>query len=271
MDIRIHAISTGAVKLKTAQPRRKAGGALRILLDRSWTEWLPMYAWVVEHPEGVVVVDTGETARTSEPDYFHWAVRISVRMDVSPEQEIGPQLRDAGFDPDGVRMVVMTHLHTDHAGGLHHFPNTEILASNDEYQYARNQKLEYPSKHWPDWFSPSPIPFEPRAYGPFEESYSVTEAGDVVVVPTPGHTPHHVSVIVKTDGLSYFLAGDTSYTEEQLLERHPDAVSPKVKVAVQTMDRILRYAETEPTVYLPSHDPGSAERLRNKQTLNLAA
>ncbi len=99
----------------------------------------------------------------------------------------------------------------------------------------------------------------------------MTEAGDVVIVPTPGHTPHHCSVIVKTEGLSYFLAGDTSYAEALLLEKHPDGVSPNVEAALGTMERILRYAESEPTVYLPSHDPGSAERLREKQTLTPVA
>jgi putative intracellular protease/amidase len=34
-----------------------------VFVDRHWTEWLPICAWVVEHPEGVIVVDTGETAR----------------------------------------------------------------------------------------------------------------------------------------------------------------------------------------------------------------
>jgi glyoxylase-like metal-dependent hydrolase (beta-lactamase superfamily II) len=99
----------------------------------------------------------------------------------------------------------------------------------------------------------------------------VTEAGDVVIVPTPGHTPNHVSVIVKIEGVSYFLAGDTSYAEELLLERHPDGVSANTEIAVQTMDKILHYAEVEPTVYLPSHDPLSGERLGHRRTLVPAA
>lgn len=67
-----------------------------------------------------------------------------------------------------------------------------------------------------------------------------------------------------------FLAGDTSYSEELLRERHADGVSPDAEVATQTMDHILRYAEAEPTVYLPTHDPRSAERLKHRQPLILA-
>ena len=59
-----------------------------------------------------------------------------MRERVEPEQEIGPQLERLGIRPGDVRWVVMTHLHTDHAGGLHHFPDNEILVSRAELEYA---------------------------------------------------------------------------------------------------------------------------------------
>ena len=86
-----------------------------------------------------------------------------------------------------------------------------------------------------------------------------------MIVLTPGHTPNHVSVIVKTPGLDYFLAGDASYTESQLLERRSDGVSTNPKVAIATTGRICDYLSSTPTVYLPSHDPASADRLRDGQ------
>ena len=221
----------------------------------------------------MIVVDTGETARTSESGYFpRWQpyFRLAVRMNVKPEEEIGPQMRALGLNPEATRKVILTHFHTDHVGGIPHFPNCDFLVSPDEYQSAQGfagMLQGYLPNHWPGWFAPSFIQFESQAFGPFEKSYSVTKAGDVVIVPTPGHTPNHVSVIVKVDGISYFLAGDTSYFEELLQERHPDGVSPDVDAAMGTMDKILRYAEAEPTVYLPSHDPLSEERFRNKRML----
>jgi glyoxylase-like metal-dependent hydrolase (beta-lactamase superfamily II) len=225
----------------------------------------------------MIVVDTGETARTSESGYFpRWQpyFRLAVRMNVSPEEEIGPQMRGSGLMPETAWKVILTHFHTDHAGGIHHFPNSEFLVSGNEYQDAQgfSGKLQgYLPHRWPERFAPRSIQFEPKAFGPFEESYAVTDAGDVVIVPTPGHTLNHVSVIVKIDGVSYFLAGDTSYSEELLLERHPDGVSPSVEVAVETMDKILRYAEAEPTIYLPCHDPLSGDRLMYKRMLTPTA
>jgi glyoxylase-like metal-dependent hydrolase (beta-lactamase superfamily II) len=149
--------------------------------------------------------------------------------------EIGPQLEKVRIDLKKIRTVILTQFHTDHVGGLHHFPESEILGADDVYKNAQGftGKLQGDLPHrWPEWFAPSPIPFEDVSVGPFEQSYPVTEAGDVLVVPTPGHTPGHVSVIVKADGISYFLAGDTSYTEELLLAREPDGVSPNSSATI---------------------------------------
>lgn len=275
MQTVIHPIRTGSVRIKTAQ-RERHGGLVGTLLDSEWTEWLPIYAWVIDHPEGAIVVDTGETARSSEPGYFppwHPYYRFAVRMDVECEQEIGPQLAALGIRPETVPTVIMTHLHTDHAGGLHHFPASEIWVAQGEHRAAQGlggRIQGYLPHRWPAWFAPKPIPFQAQAIGPFQQHYAVTKAGDVVVVPTPGHTPHHISVIVRGDDVDYLLAGDTSYTEELLLARTPDGVSPKPAVTLATMSAILDYAKTRSLVYLPSHDPQSAARLEKRQVLPLS-
>ena len=90
-----------------------------------------------------------------------------------------------------------------------------------------------------------------------------TSRGDVVIIPTPGHTPHHVSVAVLGD-VSFLLAGDTSYNESLLLAGKVDGVSPNPGVARQTHAKILSLAAERPLVYLPSHDPNAERRLREK-------
>jgi len=264
ITIRIHPIRTGSVKVRTAQRERRAGGPLRVLTDSEWTDWLPILAWLIDHPEGPIVVDTGETARTAEPDWFpawHPYYRRAVQFDVEPEQEIGPQLRALGLEPTDVRRLVLTHLHTDHAGGLHHFPGVEILVSHLDWKQARGlggRLRGYLPQHWPSWFDPASIPF---ASDVTFETWPLTSAGDVRMVRTPGHTPGHISVIVESDGIDYLLAGDTSYTQRMLLRQRPDGVSLRPGVTLRTMDRILAHAAERPTVYLPTHDPESVTRL----------
>ena len=105
------------------------------------------------------------------------------------------------------------------------------------------------------------IDFRPEAFGPFPESYALTAAGDVRIVPTPGHTPGHVSVVLAEDGGSVFFAGDASYAEDQMRRGVVDGVAPDPAQAQQTLDRIRRFTEQEEVVYLPAHDPGAAGRL----------
>jgi glyoxylase-like metal-dependent hydrolase (beta-lactamase superfamily II) len=278
MMIRIHSIQTGTVAVKQSQIQGSRGsGALRLIntmLDPNWSTPLPIYVWVIEHPEGVIVVDTGETARTLAPGYLPWwhpYFKIGMRAFVESEEEIGPQLRLLGIPLEAVRWLVMTHLHTDHAGGLYHFPDSEILVSRTEYELAAGftgQMRGYLSNHWPKWFDPTLIEFAPISVGSFPESFTLTRASDVHLVPTPGHTAGHLSVVVEADDITYFLAGDTSYTEEMMLAQVVDGVSLDTQIARQTLARILTYIQNRPTVYLPSHDPNSANRLLNKQIVD---
>jgi len=60
--VKVHAIRTGSVRIKTAQIEGRGHGFLDIVVDRNWSDWLPTLAWAVEHEEGVIVVDTGQAS-----------------------------------------------------------------------------------------------------------------------------------------------------------------------------------------------------------------
>jgi N-acyl homoserine lactone hydrolase len=272
--MKIHAIQTGTVALTTSWREGVGHGRRRLLntlLDREWTQPLPIYAFAIEHPEGVIVVDTGETARVAEPGYFpRWSpfFRFAVRERVEPEEEIGPQLKRLGIRPSDVRWVVMTHLHTDHAGGLHHFPDNEILVTRTELEYAsgrRGRLRGYVNKPWPAWFRPTTIDLPPVAFGPFPGSLTLTTAGDVTLVPVPGHTPGQIGVLVEEGDHSVFLAGDSSYTQDAMLRGAVDGVGSDEQAEQLTHERIRKYARQTPTVYLTSHDPDTALRLAERR------
>jgi glyoxylase-like metal-dependent hydrolase (beta-lactamase superfamily II) len=275
----IHAIRTGLVRVRRAQMESRGTGLARLtnmLFDDEWTEWLPIYAWAIEHDEGVIVVDTGETARVHERGYhprWHPFYRRAARFSVHPDEELGAQLRALGIGPRDVRQVVLTHLHTDHAGGLVHVTGSRVWVSRGELERASGiggRVQGYLPHRWPKWWEPELITFKPTPFGPFEQTMPLTRRGDVLIVPTPGHTPFHVSVVVSGDP-AVLLAGDTSYNQRLLLDGQVDGVSPDPNVTRQTLSRILALARERPLVYLPSHDPESAGRLANRSVLDAGA
>ena len=265
----VHAIRTGSVRIKLSQMAGRGRGISRlahILTDRDWSGWVPIYAWLIEHDEGPILVDTGETARVHQRGYhprWHPFFRRASQFQVAPDDEVGPQLQKMGVRTRDIHQVVLTHLHTDHAGGLAHVVGCRTWLHPMEWNRAKGfpgQVQGYLPHRWPKWWDPAPLRFESAAFGPFRERMPLTKRGDVFAIPTPGHTPGHMSVVVQNEP-SIFIAGDTSYTEELLKQGVVDGVSPDEAVARQTNQRILALARERPLVYLPSHDPESADRL----------
>lgn len=271
--ITIHAIQTGRVRIKKNQARRRAGAwpsEAYVILGSEWAEWLPIYAWAIEHPDGVIVVDAGEVARTSEPGYFppwHPYFRFAVQFDVKPEDEIGPQLKQRGINPSDVKTVIFTHLHTDHIGGIHHFPDSRILIHPGDYRLAQGfagKVRGYLPHRMPSWLKPDPIVFNGSVVEPFGPTHEVTGDGFVKIISTPGHTPNHVSVLVRENGLSYIIAGDAAYSQKNLAEGRIDGISA-AKAAQQSIDNLRAYCRDNPTIFLPCHDPDAANRLEKNK------
>ena len=77
----------------------------------------------------------------------------------------------------------------------------------------------------------------------------------------------HVSVIVRDEGVTYFLAGDATYNEENLRAEKADGVTYDPAISVATLRAIKRFAEGEPTIYLPAHDPDGPARLASRRFL----
>jgi len=92
---------------------------------------------------------------------------------------------------------------------------------------------------------------------------AVTLDQKIMVVSTPGHVANHISVIVEIEGIQYFIAGDTSYTQENLVKLIPDGVG--TDKSLHTLQSIFSFSESLPTIYLPSHDPLVPQRMANKE------
>jgi N-acyl homoserine lactone hydrolase len=273
-EVKVHAIQTGLISVKENFLNQKGQGALsklNIVFGNTYADFMPIWVWVIEHPEGVIVIDTGDTEESCHKDFYKnesLGTKLSLKFtsnkrNISKQDELDSQLIRLGIRPEQVSKVVLTHLHGDHTDGLKFFPGNEIIVNEAEY---RKPYSNLPTTY-PKWFSPTLVSFSKDRIDFFDVAYPVTKSEDVLLIPTPGHTYHHCSVLLKTDNEHILFAGDTSYKYQQLLDNKFGGANIDFVQSQKTYDNILRYAEKYPIIYLPSHDENSANKLTSKECL----
>jgi N-acyl homoserine lactone hydrolase len=275
--MKISVISTGRVQIKTRFYSGKGAGLFRklnIMRDREFTPELPVNTYLIAHKEGNILIDCGELeeARRAEnyPAFIRMFIKNASRFFISKEEEIGPALERKGIAPKDISKVVLTHLHQDHMDGLKYFTNSIIITGRREYQdFCKKSGIVngYMRSRFPAGIVPCLADFTAEPFGPFAHSFRITKDGSVRMVPTPGHTMGHCAVIAVHNGIHYFFAGDCAFTQENLLSRAVDGVCMNYGKARETMDNICRFAGEYPTVFLPSHDPAAAGRLKKQEII----
>jgi glyoxylase-like metal-dependent hydrolase (beta-lactamase superfamily II) len=257
--MKIHALSTGSVQVKQSflYPGRGPRRQLNLFLPGAWADPLPIHCWAIEHNGVLRLVDTGETATAHDVPF--------ARMAVKPEQELPGAMAAADLALGDVSEVVLTHAHGDHIDGLVHV-RAPVLINDLELRHVAApfsrfmRRVLHPPL--PEGFGPTTFALDGGPFGAFSHSRPISDDCRIVAVGTPGHTPGHVSVIcIDDDGRHVMLAGDTTDSLEQLHSLRVDAVAPKAKTHRATMETILAHCSQHATIYLPSHDPGSAARL----------
>jgi N-acyl homoserine lactone hydrolase len=263
--MRIHALRTGSVRVKRAFlfPSPGARRQLDLFLPGPWAEPLPIHCWAIEHEQRLLLIDSGENAGAKDVPF--------ARMEVTREDELPAAMAAVGLSVGDISEVVLTHHHGDHVGGLVHvrapvrIGEAELRFLQTPFPRVMRRVLRQPL---PPGFAPQPFALDASPFGAFASSRPLSDDGRIVAVPTPGHTPGHVSVIcVDDDGRHVMLAGDATDTLEQLHARRADAIGPSPSEHVATLERILAHCAAHPTVYLPSHDPDSASRLAGAVTV----
>jgi len=268
LPVKIHLLSCGAVAVKTRFKNARFTGFLAMLdfiADRKFTEWLPIWVMIIEHPEGVFIVDAGEITDVNNKNYFassgfmaKWFDTSQFKFAVTPGEEINQQLQALNIPLESVKKVVLTHLHFDHTDGIKYFPSTTIVVSRDEW----NKPFGDLPKLYPPWFRPTLLTMDEQ-YSVFTKAHYLTRAKDIILVETPGHTYHHCSVLLKMDSVHIMFAADICYTQQQLLQGGFPGNNTSNKTALATYATVKAFAEKYPTVFIPSHDPEAADRLLN--------
>jgi N-acyl homoserine lactone hydrolase len=273
----VSVISTGSVSIRPEHvgPTWKHT-YLWLATSRRWTPPRPINVYAVEHRDGLVLFDTGQDrASVTDPGYFPGGPTGLVysrlaRFDVGPDDTFRAGLARLGHRPDDVHTAVVSHLHQDHIGGLPELAGARSIAvSRQEWDTLQQplpeargllrSHIELPGLRW------NHIEFEPLAdpaLAPFTDGHDIFGDGSLVLLPTPGHTPGSLSLLVRRpDHAPLLLVGDLTYDVDLLSAGHLPGVGAK-RALRRTSDRVNALRRTHPgMVVLPAHDPGAAQRL----------
>lgn len=94
---------------------------------------IPVWAVLVDHPDGLILYDTGVNTFDKDlitPKYWN---PVDGTFECEPQEHVLGRLRELGFSPEDVRYVVVSHMHPDHEGNVHRFPNAEVIVSDTEF------------------------------------------------------------------------------------------------------------------------------------------
>jgi glyoxylase-like metal-dependent hydrolase (beta-lactamase superfamily II) len=236
---------------------------------------MPINAFVIEHSAGVVLFDTGQDrASVTDPDYFPGGIvgafyRRTAQADIPEDQTLERGLHRLGYQLSDVSHVVISHLHQDHIGGLGPLREASIHISQDEWDTLdeagaelkglMRRHIDLPGLSW-DRVATSRI--SDRALEPFGSAYDLFGDGTLMLLPTPGHTPGSISMLVRNPGrCPLLMVGDLTYSTHLLDCGHvPGAGSKKQLQASTAMINQLR-ANLQDSVVLAAHDPNAAADL----------
>jgi N-acyl homoserine lactone hydrolase len=273
---RVSVVSTGQVQIR---PDHRASTWRPtfwwLLASRRWTGPRPINAYVIEHRDGLVLFDTGQDrASVTDPGYFPGGMtgflygRLA-RFEIGPQETLGAGLDRLGYTPGDVGTAVVSHLHQDHIGGLAELSHADIVVSQAEWDTLSaplpemrglmRRHIDLPGLRWRRITAESA---DDPGIAPFRSCHDLFGDGSLVLLPTPGHTPGSMSLLVRRPDLApLIMVGDLTY-EADLLEtgQGPGVGSRRRLREATTMINQMRH-QYPSLVILPAHDPGAASRL----------
>lgn len=229
--VRVHPLRTGEILLPPHAFDRPSGAFAKtrgkgLHIPRSRWQWAPVPAFLVEHPgAGQILVDSGLHASVAIDPRISLGRRQPRRLPVrlSAERALPAQLRDRGIDAQQIAVVVMTHLHHDHASGIAQFPNATFVVTSLEWRIAcaGGDKQGYRHAHFDhplDWRTVDYAARGTGGHGSFNRALDLFGDGSVRLLFTPGHTRGHQSVLLRLAGRDLLLTGDAVYTQRTIDE-----------------------------------------------------
>jgi len=238
-----------SIKLFAMTCGRLTGDLGRLMEGGEGRADLPIPAYLIEHPKGTVLFDTG-----LHPDCQHDpAARVGTRLtglfafDFYPGEEISARLEAIGRDPARIEIIVNSHFHFDHVGGNALIPNAVMVVQKREWEAGLTPEIAAAHGYNRADFDLGHKLVE------IDGEHDLFGDGSVVCLPTHGHTPGHQSLRLRLASGEVVLAADACYFCRTLRERRlPQRVYDR-QAMLDSLDKLARLEATGARIFF-GHD-----------------
>lgn len=269
-EIELIAMRTGWVAVKHQHRELQVAPWLAIpaIFLGGWSDWMPIISYLVRHPEGNILVDTGPDTAINDSDYFSadpnngFFYRRNLRFHIPPEESLPAYLHQLNLPPTAIDHVLITHFHADHIGYLGLFaPHATVHTGPGNWPgHIGSFTARLPAD-----FKPTISTYQPAPGDIFARSQPLTADGRIHIVPLNGHTPGHSGLWIRTDtGKDWLIAGDATFDIPQTQRTGIAGVSQNMPQARETQRFFARNLDR--LTLLPAHDPAVFKRLSGSES-----
>jgi N-acyl homoserine lactone hydrolase len=202
MSVRIHPMVCGWLEVDAKNILAKQPGRLR----------LPIPSFLIVHPKGMAVFDTGlhRDLQLNSDRLGNLASVFEVRY--RQGEDLAARLRALGVDPEKVQILINSHLHFDHVGGNAAIPNAQLIVQRREWEAGSDPELIRKNGYNRADFDLG------HQLKLVDGEHDIFGDGTVVLIPTYGHTAGHQSLRVRLDSGETLMTADSCYMRRALDE-----------------------------------------------------
>lgn len=200
---------------------------------------MPVSCYLIRRGDQFVLFDAGLDSALAVQSQRQNGQTLSLK------RTIADQLTEIGVDPAAVGTLVVSHYHGDHHGQAGTVANARLLIGAGDAAALRGEDDKGALAPWLEGERPvEEIRADRDLFGD----------GRVIVLHTPGHTPGHLSLLVKLQGKTFILTGDLVHDRDQLAERKPSGNHVDTVRGKAEIERVIALAEREKATIIVGHD-----------------
>ena len=217
----------------------------------------PYFMYVVTHPRGTVLFDSGvHPAMLTDPESRLGEAAAAFQVKMTEDDTVERCLARIGMTPSDIDLVVQSHLHFDHAGGLEWVRHAPVLVQREELAFAFN-----PPVYQRDIYVRADFDHDLQ-WQELDGDHDIFGDGRLTVLSTPGHTRGHQSLMVRLDGGVVILLADAAYLLAKMRARLLPGILWSPDAMVASWDRLEELEREHDALLMTTHDLDYKERVK---------